>query len=113
MLVPQHVDGLESGVIVHDDERVVTSSVYGWKEGSGDVHVNKAAGMRGLVQIVGVRQALGIGFSAGRARRRRGMAQALWCVCSEIRELFESCSTAVKPPVHVLCGFVGDHYLNV
>eukprot|EP00965_Chrysotila_dentata_P060486 2004856-Pleurochrysis_carterae.AAC.3 len=41
VLVTQHVDGFESGVIVNDDKRVTLTSIDGWKEGPGDVDVDE------------------------------------------------------------------------
>eukprot|EP00965_Chrysotila_dentata_P129426 4278403-Pleurochrysis_carterae.AAC.1 len=49
VLVPQHVDSLESGVVIHDDECVTPPPIDGGKEGSRDVYVDEAAGMRRLV----------------------------------------------------------------
>eukprot|EP00965_Chrysotila_dentata_P060084 1992728-Pleurochrysis_carterae.AAC.2 len=67
VLVPQHVDGFEPGVVIHDDKRVTFSPIDGGKEGPRDVHMNETAGVRRLVQIVRVRWTCGVGFSAGRA----------------------------------------------
>eukprot|EP00965_Chrysotila_dentata_P116236 3842339-Pleurochrysis_carterae.AAC.1 len=77
VLVSQHVNGLESGVIVNEDERVTTSSIDGGKERSGDVHVNETAGMRRLAAHEG-----------GKAWRRL-------CGASAVR--FGSCLSCAPP----------------
>eukprot|EP00965_Chrysotila_dentata_P053976 1790915-Pleurochrysis_carterae.AAC.1 len=38
---PPNVHGLEPSVVVDDYQSVAASTIYGWKKGSGDVHVDQ------------------------------------------------------------------------
>eukprot|EP00965_Chrysotila_dentata_P228050 6196377-Pleurochrysis_carterae.AAC.1 len=101
VLVTQHVNGLEPGVIVDDHKCVTAPSIDGGDEWSGYVYVNETARARGIC------------FSAGRARGRQRVAQTPRSVSSEVCELFEARVAAMKPAMHVMCCLVGSHYLNV
>eukprot|EP00965_Chrysotila_dentata_P256968 6212735-Pleurochrysis_carterae.AAC.4 len=113
VLVSQHMNGLESSVVVDDNECVTASSIDGGEERSGYVHVNEAARVRWLIEVVWMWQAREIGFCTGCARGRHGIAQTPGSVRCEVCELFETRIAAMKPAMHVMSGLVGGHNLNV
>eukprot|EP00965_Chrysotila_dentata_P159600 5272507-Pleurochrysis_carterae.AAC.4 len=113
MFVTHEVNGLESSMIVDDDQGVATTTVDGRPKGAGDVDVYESPGIRGLVQIVRMRQSSRVCFGAGRARWRWCVAEAARCIAGEFRKALEVCPPAVQAAVHEVSGVARGHDLDV
>eukprot|EP00965_Chrysotila_dentata_P226697 6195576-Pleurochrysis_carterae.AAC.2 len=113
MLVAQKVYGLKAGMVIDNNQHVPTSAIDRGKEWTCDVHVEEAPGMRGRIQVAGVRQARGIGFGTGGAGGRSCVSEAARGIRGELRKPLEASIAAVEASMHVLSCIVGRHDLNV
>eukprot|EP00965_Chrysotila_dentata_P130170 4304044-Pleurochrysis_carterae.AAC.1 len=58
------MDGLETKVIVNQNQRVLVAALRGTDEGSRDISVHEPAGLRGRIMMSVVWQASGVCFNA-------------------------------------------------
>eukprot|EP00965_Chrysotila_dentata_P251646 6210177-Pleurochrysis_carterae.AAC.1 len=85
-LVLKEVYGLETSVVVDEDEQVLEPCVLRPHEGTRDVDVDEAAGIRRLVQCRVMRVSGCVGFSASRTALEVAVSQRKWSVRGDVRE---------------------------